>query len=303
MAGTKSSEGKIIGGKRNCGKTTELIKKACMEDLYILCANKHMANLIFQQAKEMNYVIPYPITIDDLPLRGRSVKGILVDEVGAVLSSLIGERIVGMSSSMGFKELESLNNDKHSEKKNFASEDKIVLECIKCGNEQIFRRYDYRQDGISCSNCEGPVVKKEYQDRHVATEEAFNVRDEIIDRDIKYCRKLTPKQVDTIIGLYNEVKQSGASSASAGTFKLDIDCVDALKGLKSIQREAKKATAALKELDSVEENRCPKCERLSVTTETMTSDLMGVHKKQCRKCGWCNSDYTHMNGFAILGDG
>ncbi|TGA95534.1 hypothetical protein E4665_17890 [Sporolactobacillus shoreae] len=33
------------------------------------------------------------------------------------------------------------------------------------------------------------------------------------------------------------------------TVKVNIDCSDALKGLKAVQREAKKATQALKELD------------------------------------------------------
>lgn len=39
---------------------------------------------------------------------------------------------------------------------------------------------------------------------------------------------------------------------SAGQIKLDVDCEDALKGLKAVQREAKKATAALKELEATE---------------------------------------------------
>ncbi|CDQ39541.1 hypothetical protein [Virgibacillus salexigens] len=157
MAGTKSSEGKLIGGKRYCGKTTELIKKACREDLHILCANKYMAYLIYQQAKEMNCVIPYPVTVRDFPL-STDTKGVLVDEVESVLREVIRERVVGMSSSMEFKELESLKtNDK-------------------------------------------------------------------------------TKGIDNL--------------------KINIDCSDTLKGLKAIQREAKKTAAALKELDSV-------------TTETM----------------------------------
>lgn len=40
-----------------------------------------------------------------------------------------------------------------------------------------------------------------------------------------------------------------SSGRSIGTLKVDIDCSDALTGLKAIQREAKKATAALKELE------------------------------------------------------
>ncbi len=36
------------------------------------------------------------------------------------------------------------------------------------------------------------------------------------------------------------------------TMKLDVDCSEALTGLKAIQREAKKATQALKELEAQE---------------------------------------------------
>ncbi|MFD2133327.1 hypothetical protein ACFSKI_19110 [Pseudogracilibacillus auburnensis] len=41
---------------------------------------------------------------------------------------------------------------------------------------------------------------------------------------------------------------------SIGTLTVDIDCSDALKGLKAVQREARKATAALKELEVKQNN-------------------------------------------------
>ncbi len=37
--------------------------------------------------------------------------------------------------------------------------------------------------------------------------------------------------------------------SNIGSLKVDIDCSDALKGLKAVTREAKNATAALKELE------------------------------------------------------
>ncbi len=43
--------------------------------------------------------------------------------------------------------------------------------------------------------------------------------------------------------------QKVENKKSVGSFTVDIDCSDALKGLKAVQREAKKATAALKELE------------------------------------------------------
>lgn len=39
------------------------------------------------------------------------------------------------------------------------------------------------------------------------------------------------------------------SNNRAGTITVDIDCSDALKGLKAVTREAKKATTALQELE------------------------------------------------------
>jgi D-serine deaminase-like pyridoxal phosphate-dependent protein len=39
------------------------------------------------------------------------------------------------------------------------------------------------------------------------------------------------------------------SNKSSGTISVDIDCSEALKGLKAVTREAKKATSALQELE------------------------------------------------------
>ncbi|UFT98106.1 hypothetical protein KO561_12930 [Radiobacillus kanasensis] len=47
--------------------------------------------------------------------------------------------------------------------------------------------------------------------------------------------------------------QNVENKESIGSLTVDVDCSDALKGLKAIQREAKKATAALKELEGQQE--------------------------------------------------
>lgn len=156
MADNKSCEGKVIGGKRMCGKTTRLIERANKENLYILCANKNMASIIYQQSQDMKLNIPYPVTVSELPLKGY-MKEILVDEAEMVLSQLAGKRVVGMSTSMELTELDKIDKSK-------------------------------------------PPV-------------------------------------------------TAVKKKSIGSLTLDIDCSDALTGLKSVQREAKKATAALKELD------------------------------------------------------
>lgn len=43
-----------------------------------------------------------------------------------------------------------------------------------------------------------------------------------------------------------EQRESNSNSLKV---KIDVDCADALKGLKAVTREAKNATAALKELE------------------------------------------------------
>lgn len=93
-----------------CGKTTELIKRSHEEWLYILCANRTMARLIFEQAIDMELDIPFPLILDDLPLRG-NITGVLVDEVELVLERMIGKNVDGISSSMTFRELPPLRKE------------------------------------------------------------------------------------------------------------------------------------------------------------------------------------------------
>lgn len=86
---------KITIGKRQTGKTTELIKRAAREDLYILTANKRMADCIFKQAKEMGFDIRYPITIDKFytcrlyNFKDFQRNGILIDEGVLLLKQLL----------------------------------------------------------------------------------------------------------------------------------------------------------------------------------------------------------------------
>lgn len=97
----------IIGGKRACGKTTQLIKRAHEEQLYILCPNETMARIIFNQSQDMGLNIPYPITIADLPLRSKYIDRVLIDEVEMVLQQLVGVKVEAMSTSYKLNELES----------------------------------------------------------------------------------------------------------------------------------------------------------------------------------------------------
>lgn len=94
----------MIGGRRVCGKTTTLIKKASANNLYIVCASKDRARSVSVLANELGLDIPYPISVSELPLKGY-MKEVLVDDVEAVLFAIIGRRVVGASTSMELKSL------------------------------------------------------------------------------------------------------------------------------------------------------------------------------------------------------
>lgn len=80
---------KIIHGKRQSGKTTELIKQ-CAKDKYslIVVPNAGMRDFVFLQSKEMGCNIPQPITFNDF-IHGRfyapAVKKFYFDELAMCL--------------------------------------------------------------------------------------------------------------------------------------------------------------------------------------------------------------------------
>lgn len=116
----------VIGGKRVCGKTTTLIKKAHEEQLYIICANKNMAQVTFKQAKDMGLDIPFPVSVEELrsnSLSSLRIDKVLIDEVELVLQMLIGVDVKAMSTSYKMNELESFRKE---EKK--SSEPLLVIE-------------------------------------------------------------------------------------------------------------------------------------------------------------------------------
>lgn len=83
--------------------------------------------------------------------------------------------------------------------------------------------------------------------------------------------------------------QKVENKKSVGSFTVDIDCSDALKGLKAVQREARKATAALKELDHIKRHTCPSCGLISLDIATVYGDdRLAYHDKKCMECGWSN---------------
>lgn len=95
----------ILGGRPACGKTTELIKMASEEQLYIVCLNRHRVKHIANMAREMKLDIPFPVTVDELPLKSPFIKEVLVDDLEDVLSHLVGKPIRQMTTSWDLHKL------------------------------------------------------------------------------------------------------------------------------------------------------------------------------------------------------
>ena len=56
---------KIIVGGRRSGRTTELIKKSAETGIYILVSDHFRARAIVDQARNMGYLIPFPVTVHE----------------------------------------------------------------------------------------------------------------------------------------------------------------------------------------------------------------------------------------------
>lgn len=85
----------IIIKERGTGKTTELIKRAAKDGIYILTANQTMAGCIAELARRMGLHIPFPITVEEY-LKGNNFRGscicrdgLLIDDADLVLQTLL----------------------------------------------------------------------------------------------------------------------------------------------------------------------------------------------------------------------
>ena len=80
---------KIITGCRDAGKTTELIKLAAQDFLYIVCANNSRVEYVMDLAKKMELDIPFPITFQEFLNgrfgRGQHLSGFAIDDVDQLL--------------------------------------------------------------------------------------------------------------------------------------------------------------------------------------------------------------------------
>jgi len=80
---------KVICGKRGDGKTTELIKLAAKDYLYIVCIDHDEAFRVSEQAQAMGLEIPFPLTFNEFVNRkfhSKGIKGFLVDNADLLIS-------------------------------------------------------------------------------------------------------------------------------------------------------------------------------------------------------------------------
>lgn len=81
-------------GERCSGKTTRLILRSARDQLYILTSTKYRAHAIFDAARDMGLVIPFPVTLDEYlrgtKFQGSSIRrdGLLIDDVDDVVRTL-----------------------------------------------------------------------------------------------------------------------------------------------------------------------------------------------------------------------
>ncbi|WP_312286695.1 hypothetical protein [Terrisporobacter sp.] len=92
---------KILNLDRGKGKTTELIKVSNEKWIYIVCADRKRAENISRMAMEMSLNIPFPITVNELPIRSPYIKEVLLDDVEDVLTRLIRKPVLIATTSCG----------------------------------------------------------------------------------------------------------------------------------------------------------------------------------------------------------
>lgn len=87
---------KKIIKKPHSGKTTELIKKSAETGMYIVTANRQMADHTSKMEREMGLKIPYPIAFQDFLnartniMRSSHIDKVLIDNADMCLQNLFG---------------------------------------------------------------------------------------------------------------------------------------------------------------------------------------------------------------------
>lgn len=105
---------KIIRGNIRSGKTTELIKKSNKEWKYIICKDKQRVESISKLANDLGIDIPFPITLNELPIRSSYIKSVLVDDIEDILECIIQKPIDYGTTSCKIEKIQMERNPKIS---------------------------------------------------------------------------------------------------------------------------------------------------------------------------------------------
>lgn len=99
---------KIIIKPRQTGRTTELIKMAAENNLYIVTTDRQRALYIDKMARELGLNIPFPITLRELPIYPYSsfIKEVLIDDADHVLEQCVGVKIKAITMEEPHDEIE-----------------------------------------------------------------------------------------------------------------------------------------------------------------------------------------------------
>ena len=99
----------IIGGKRYCGKSTELIKISNINKTPIVVKDRTRARFLKELAKEMKLDIPEPLIYYEKEKFIGTRNGILIDDLEDILQDIFrGNRILEMTTSIPFKPMDEI---------------------------------------------------------------------------------------------------------------------------------------------------------------------------------------------------
>lgn len=93
----------MIRGRQE-GKTTEAIRLAAADFLYIVCADLDRVQHVQRMAQEMGLSIPFPLTFDEFVgarFYGRGITGFVIEDAETLLQRLAGVTPVRLVTATG----------------------------------------------------------------------------------------------------------------------------------------------------------------------------------------------------------
>ena len=82
---------KVIARPRQGGKTTELIRLAAEEFLYVVCPDQAQVRYVANLARDMGLDIPFPLSWAEYSVgryNGRGIKGFVIDNLDSCIQQM-----------------------------------------------------------------------------------------------------------------------------------------------------------------------------------------------------------------------